>query len=160
MPDERPAASRAAPAGRLLGVDLGTRRIGLALSDPAGIIASPFSVLSFTTEAALVGALRRTCTEHGVRLVVLGHPVRTDGTPTRLGVRAARVAATLAAGGVPACTWDEQFTSRAAAAATGRRGQRGRRARTDPGRIDRVAAALMLADYLQHRSSGRPRATA
>lgn len=154
MPDERPAASRAAPAGRLLGVDLGTRRIGLALSDPAGIIASPFSVLSFTTEAALVGALRRTCTEHGVRLVVLGHPVRTDGTPTRLGVRAARIAATLAAGGVPACTWDEQFTSRAAAAATGRR------ARTDPGRIDRVAAALMLADYLQHRGSGRPRATA
>lgn len=155
MPDERPAASRTTPAGRLLGVDLGTRRIGLALSDPAGIIASPFSALSFTTEAALVGALRRTCTEHGVRLVVLGHPVRTDGTPTRLGVRAERIAATLAAGGVPACTWDEQFTSRAAAAAT----RRGRRGRTDPGRIDRVAAALMLADYLQHRDS-RPRATA
>lgn len=154
MPDERPAASRPAPAGRLLGVDLGTRRIGLALSDPAGIIASPFAALSFTTEAALIGALRRTCADHGVRLVVVGHPVRTDGTPTRLGVRAERIAATLAAGGVPACTWDEQFTSRAAAAATGRRG------RTDPGRIDRVAAALMLADYLEHRDYRRPCATA
>ncbi len=155
MPDERPAASTTAPAGRLLGVDLGTRRIGLALSDPAGIIAAPFAALPFTTEAALVGALRRTCTEHGVRLVVLGHPVRTDGTPTRLGVRAERIAATLAAGGLPACTWDEQFTSREAAAATGRRGRA-----ADPGRIDRVAAALMLADYLEHRGSGRPATTA
>ena len=145
MPDERPGVSSTARPGRLLGVDLGTRRIGLALSDPAGIIAAPLAALPYTTESALIGALRRTCAEHGVRLVVLGRPVRIDGTPTRLGVRAERIAATLAAGGLPACTWDEQFTSRTAAAATGRRA-------SDRGRIDRVAAALMLADYLEHRA--------
>lgn len=160
MPDERPAASSTAPAGRLLGVDLGARRIGLALSDPAGIIAAPFAALPYTTEAALLRALRHACAEHGVRLVVVGQPVRIDGTPTRLGVRAERIVAALAAGGQPACTWDEQFTSRQAAAVTGRRAAATRRRAADPGRIDRVAAALMLADYLQHRASGPPPATA
>ncbi len=139
----------AGPGGRLLGVDLGTRRIGLALSDPARVIASPFTVLSFTTEAALVEELRRTCAEHGARLVVIGHPVRTDGTSTQLGIRAQRIAASLAAAGIPACTWDEQFTSREATEAVGRRRHRGRR--RDPGRVDRVAAALILQDYLEHR---------
>lgn len=156
MPDERPGVSGAAPAGRLLGVDLGARRIGLALSDPAGVIAAPFAALPYTTEAALLAALRRTCAEHGVRLVVIGQPVRVDGTPTRLGVRAERMAAALTAGGQPARTWDEQFTSRRAAAAAGRRAAR-RRA-TDPGRIDRVAAALILADYLEHRAPAGRRA--
>ena len=160
MPGERravsaPRPSPAAPVlahpptGRLLGVDLGTRRIGLALSDPARVIASPFATLSFTTDAALLDALRSTCSEHGVRLIVIGHPVGIDGTPTPLGVRAERLAAKLTAGGIPACTWDEQFTSREATAAIGRRRPRGRR--SDPGRVDRMAAALTLQDYLEHR---------
>lgn len=145
MPGEPRADS---PPGRLLGVDLGTRRIGLALSDPARVIASPFATLPFTNEAALIDELRGTCNERGVRLIVIGHPIRTDGTPTPLGVRAERLAAKLTAQGVPACTWDEQFTSRAAVAATGRR-RPGRR-RGDRGRIDRMAAALILQDYLEH----------
>ena len=143
MPGEPPDAS--AP-GRLLGVDPGTRRIGLALSDPAGVIASPLVTLPFTTEAALLDDLLGACGEHGVRLTVIGRPVRTDGTPTPLGERAERLAAKLAARGVPACTWDEQFTSRTAATAIGRRQRRG-----DRGRIDRTAAAFMLQDYLEHR---------
>ena len=145
MPGEPPADSAGAP-GRLLGVDLGTRRIGLALSDPTGIIASPRVTLPFTTEAALLDDLLGACGEHGVRLIVIGHPVRTDGTPTPLGMRAERLAAKLAARGVPACMWDEQFTSRAAATAIAPR-----RRRADRGRIDRMAAALMLQDYLEHR---------
>ena len=138
--------------GRLLGVDPGTRRIGLALSDPAGVIASPLATVPYTTEAALLDELLGTCGEHGVRLIVIGHPVRTDGAPTPLGVRAERLAAKLTAGGVPACTWDEQFTSRAAATAIGRRLRRG-----DRGRIDRMAAALMLQDYLDHGQGARVR---
>ena len=145
MPGERRAASA---TGRLLGVDLGTRRIGLAVTDPARVIASPLMTLPFTTEAALLDELRGTCRERGVRLIVIGYPVRTDGTPTPLGVRAERLAARLTDGGVPACTWDEQFTSRAAVTAIGR--HRPRRRRGDRGRIDRMAAALMLQDYLEH----------
>lgn len=144
MPAEPPDDSAGAP-GRLLGVDLGTRRIGLALSDPAGVIASPLATVPATTEAALLDELLVTCGEHEVRLIVIGHPVRTDGTPTPLGVRAERLAAKLTAGGLPARTWDEQFTSRAAATAIGRRRRQG-----DRGRIDRMAAALMLQDYLEH----------
>lgn len=135
--------------GRLLGVDLGTRRVGLALSDPRGIIASPYLVLSFTTEADLIEALRRTCAEQGVIMVVIGEPIHTDGTPTPLGVRAERVVATLTAGGIPACTWDEQFTSRKAVRTVGWRHKGGRR--PDPGRIDKAAAAVLLQDYLAHR---------
>ena len=142
-------STRQAHGGRHLGVDLGTRRIGLALSDPEGIIASPHASLPFTTEAALLEALQRTCAEHGVRMVVIGQPIRTDGAPTRLGLHAERIAAALTAGGIPACTWDEQFTSREATRAVGRSRRGGRRA--DPGRVDRVAAALLLHDYLAHR---------
>lgn len=126
-------------------MDLGTRRIGLALSDPAGVIASPLATVPATTEAALLDDLLGACGEHEVRLIVIGHPVRTDGTPTPLGVRAERLAAKLTARGVPARTWDEQFTSRAAATTIGRRRRRG-----DRGRIDRMAAAHMLQDYLEH----------
>ncbi len=118
------------------------------MTDPAGIIASPLMTLQFTTEAALLDELRSTCRERGVRLIVIGHPVRTDGTPTPLGVRAERLAARLTDGGVRACTWDEQFTSRAAVTAIGR--HRPGRRRGDRGRIDRMAAALMLQDYLEH----------
>ena len=150
LPREREGRDREGgpPVGRLLGVDPGTRRIGLALSDPAAVIASPFATLSFTTEAALLDELRRTSREHGVRLIVIGRPVRTDGTPTPLGEHAERLSAKLTAGGVPACTWDEQFTSRDAAGAVGRRHARG--GRGDRGRIDRTAAAFMLQDYLEH----------
>ena len=104
--------------------------------------------LPFTTEAALLDTLRTTCSERGVRRVVIGHPIRTDGTPTPLGARAERLAARLTGVGVQACTWDEQFTSRDAVTAIGH--HRPRRRRGDRGRIDRMAAALMLQDYLEH----------
>ena len=56
----------------------------------------------------------------------------------------------LIACGIPALTWDEEFTSREATVAIGPRGPRGRK--VDPGRIDRVAAALLLQDYLERRA--------
>ena len=139
------------PTGRFLGVDLGTRRVGLALSDPAGIIASPLATLSFTTEVRLLEDLRKTCAEHQVHLVVIGCPVNIDGTPTQLGVRAKRITATLVTEGVLAIVWDEQFTSREATEAIGRRRRYSNRERNS-GRIDRVAAALMLQDYLECHS--------
>lgn len=139
------------PAGRFLGVDLGTRRVGLALSDPTGTIVSPLATLSFTTKVGLLEDLRKTCAEYQVYLVVIGCPVNLDGAPTQLGVRAKRIAATLVTEGVLAIVWDEQFTSREATEIIGRRRRYSNREKNS-GRIDRVAAALMLQDYLEWRS--------
>src|SRR5712692_10192013 len=65
--------------GRVLGIDPGTVRIGLALSDPSGIIASPLSVLTRRSAAEDMAALRTLVAEHEVERVVIGLPRLMDG---------------------------------------------------------------------------------
>ncbi|HVR72909.1 MAG TPA: Holliday junction resolvase RuvX, partial [Planctomycetota bacterium] len=71
--------------GRILGIDFGDRWIGLALSDPGGIIASPLDVLD--GEAALRDTLGHLVREKEIERLVVGLPVNMDGT---LGPRAKR----------------------------------------------------------------------
>ncbi len=136
--------------GRVLGVDVGTRRVGLAISDPIGIIASPHSVLRFTSEGALLEAICVACRKHDVTMVVVGQPINIDGTPTKIGVLAESTVRALQQKGISACTWDEQFSSREAGRILGRNYARVNR--FNPGRIDQMAAAIVLQDYLEHQA--------
>jgi len=146
---------REGPPGRVLALDLGARRIGVALSDPGGVIAQPHGVierrgLRETLEhvAALVAA-------HGVARVVVGEPLTLAGHAGRQAAAAARfVRALQARVPVPVERVDERLSTAAAERALLAGGaSRARRRATR----DAVAAALILQTYLdRRRAAGAP----
>jgi putative Holliday junction resolvase len=135
---------------RVLGVDLGERRVGLALSDAGRTFASPFATIPFESERKTSERLAALCREHGADHVVVGLPVRDDGTEGENCARARRIVDRLVALGVSAEPWDESWSTRDAADAMAGAGGGRESARR---RIDQVAAALILRDWLEN---GRP----
>ncbi len=137
-----------------VGVDLGTRRIGVARCDSAGTLAFPQAVLERSGDrAADHRALGRLAAEAGARTVVVGLPVSLDGTDGPAARRARAEADELARAlvGVEVVLFDERLTTvsaRSALAATGRRG------RTLRGGLDAAAATVLLQAWLD---AGRPR---
>jgi len=128
---------------RILGIDYGTRRIGLAISDGLGITARPLEVVA---RSDLERALRRIDEEYGIERVVLGLPTGLGGSEgasaaaaRELGAEAAEIL------GVEVVFIDERFTSRMAESALLESGMK-RRDRKET--IDKVAAAIILQTYL------------
>lgn len=133
--------------GRLLGVDLGERRIGLAVGDPTGTIASALRVLPSLSRARDVAAVSQIAREEGARTVVVGMPVSMNGTYGPQAEKARRFGAALEAAGVLVVYWDERLTTVEAARYLRDSGmRREKRART----IDAAAAALLLQNYLDY----------
>ncbi|HXX40129.1 MAG TPA: Holliday junction resolvase RuvX [bacterium] len=140
---------------RVLGIDLGTKRIGLALSDPSGIIASPLATLAHRSMREDVERVATLCASHGVTSVVVGWPRNMDGTPGPAARQAETFAGRLRAQtGLPVELWDERLSTVAADRAMIRGG-----ARREDRRLtrDRVAAAMMLQSCLDARASRSPR---
>lgn len=141
----------------MLGIDYGGRRVGLALSDATGTLASPWRQLDRpASEAAAIALLIRTVRElidsdDGLAAVVVGWPRRLDGTPTHQTAAAEALARALEAGvGLPVVLQDERLTSHEADQRLAARGERDWRRRKQ--RIDAEAAAIILQDYLDHRA--------
>lgn len=134
--------------GRVLGVDLGERRIGLALSDPNRITASPLATLQRCGDPVRDHqAIATTAVEHGVELIVVGLPTSLSGGqgPAAKAVLA-EVEAMRGHVGVSVFTYDERLTTVIADRAM--REGRVRRAKRRE-KIDQVAAAVMLQGYLE-----------
>lgn len=129
--------------GRLLAVDYGERRIGLALSDPLGMIASPFGVIVRRPgKRPPVAELVRQAEEAGARGFVVGLPLDGNGNDTPRAVEARHIAMELARRtGLPAYLVDERYTT-AAALRTIR--EMGGSTRGRKGDVDAMAAAVLL----------------
>jgi len=143
---------------RILALDPGTKRIGVALSDEMGWIAQPLETIERRSLDADLGRIRGLVQEHDVERVLVGLPIRMDGT---LGPESAAVQQFMESLGrtlsVPVEPWDERLTTRAAedfliAANVSRRKRKGA--------VDRVAAAILLESYLRARGSGETAAPA
>jgi putative Holliday junction resolvase len=132
--------------GRVLGVDLGARRVGLALSDPMRMISSPLMAIAMWSESSLVTDLVTLCRERQVDLAVIGLPLSADGSEGEGCRRARRVAQKLAEAGIPTALQDERWTSRDAEAALR---ETGSSRRADRDRLDAMAASLILREYLE-----------
>jgi putative Holliday junction resolvase len=136
---------------RYLGVDLGAKRVGVALSDPTGILASPlvtFAHRSLREDAAHVASL---CATHGVERVVVGWPRNMDGSVGPAARQAEAFAARLRADtGLPVELWDERLSTVAADRAMIRGGAR-RETRREA--RDRVAAAVVLQSRLDAQAA-------
>ena len=137
---------------RTLGVDLGSVRVGVALSDPDGILASPLVVLP--RSADLLDRLVDLVLEHGVGAVVVGLPRSLDGRE-RQAARAARTEAELLAERVevPVHLQDERLSTVVAHTAMAAAGRTGRQRR---GSVDASAAAVLLQSWLESPAGRRP----
>jgi len=141
--------------GRVLAIDLGDVRVGLALSDPLGITAQPYETLKRLGDRQdldrIVGHVRM----HDVRRVIVGLPLLMSGEEGSRAHSAREFAARLATrlGEVPVEMWDERLTTVQAERAL-LAGDMRRRKRRDV--VDRLAAVLILQNWLDSRvASGK-----
>lgn len=134
---------------RVLGIDYGARRIGIALSDPTGTLASPLSTLTYRAgKRPPLAEIERIAREKGVERVVMGLPLDLAGRETELCATVRRTGDDLARRlGVPVDYVDERLTSVRAERAIRSSGlPRSQRERKD--RVDAAAAALILQSWL------------
>lgn len=135
---------------RVLAIDVGRRRVGLAISDRSRTLARPLATITVTPRDAVGQIVREVdrlaAEEDGVSEIVVGLPVRLDGTPNE---QTAHVTAFIAdlrtRTTIPIVTEGEQLTSREAESrlAVNERDWRKRKAR-----LDAAAASIILQDYL------------
>ncbi len=137
--------------GRILGIDLGEKRVGIALSDPTGMIASPVGKLEFKGEAALVDEISRIVREKEVVEIVVGYPVRTSGLKGGQAAFAEKVAGLLKDRlSLPVELMDERMSTVAAEKSLLESDlSRGKRRQVR----DQVAASLILQAYLELKRS-------
>ena len=144
---------------RILAVDYGERRVGLALSDEKGLIATGLETLDrrkHRSEKALANEIARLAEEHSVGRIVVGLPLNMDGSSGESAARAESFAENLGrSSGAQIVTWDERLTT-AAARRVGRDLKLSLKKRRDKKEIDRLAAVIILQNYLAycHRAGG------
>ena len=141
---------------RLLALDVGERRVGVAVSDLVGLIAAPLDVIQRSSKEKDFARIARLVREQDAGILVIGHPLNADGSAGPQALRVERYAVALSealrlAGlSVPVIMWDEYgSTQRAQSLMIGA----GRRAKDRRRRIDAVAAAVILQDYLDQQQS-------
>jgi putative holliday junction resolvase len=140
---------------RVLGIDPGARRIGLALSDPEGRFALPLEAVQVRGVEQTVQRLAAEAVRLSAERLVVGLPLRMDGSEGESARLARKLGERLhAATGLPVVLWDERLTTRAAERALAEAGTRGARRKQA---VDSVAAALLLQSYLdaEHERDGR-----
>ena len=136
-----------AVTGPVLGLDLGSRRIGLAVSDPEGRIAFPAGVLARQGREKDLAALRKLVREREVSRIVVGLPIHMDGRSGPEAEAARAFSSALAeATGVPVELLDERWTSVEAERSLREIGKTGSRRRAA---VDTVAATILLRTWLE-----------
>lgn len=141
---------------RVLGVDLGSRRIGLAISDDEARFAFPLDALASAGSGRDVKSLCALIAERGVEQVVIGLPLHLDGRAGPEAEAARRFADALAeASGVPVDLLDERWTTAEAERSLRAGGtSRQRRKARKSGARDSMAASILLRTWLDRRASG------
>lgn len=136
---------------RYAGLDIGERRIGVAVSDDLGRVATPLTVLSGPAEFARGQGLSRIVEDYGIESVVVGLPVSMDGSEGPQARRTRTLAARLMAHvGLPFDFFDERLTS---SEASMRMSETGVSQREQRGSKDMVAASIFLQAYLDRQNS-------
>jgi putative holliday junction resolvase len=140
---------------RVLGIDYGTRRIGLALSDATATLASPWRMMERpASEAETLTVLIRAieellASEDGLEAIVVGWPRRLDGSATHQTPQVEKLARALEHQvPVPVILQDERLTSHEAESRLATRERDWRRRKK---KLDAASAAVVLQDYLDHR---------
>lgn len=127
---------------RVVAVDYGTKRVGVALADPLRYFAQPFGTFG---QQEAIERLRGLHATDGIAVIVLGWPLTEEGAEGAATARVQQYANRLrnALPGVEIVKWDERFTSELAKTQLKEAGRR-----RAPGRLDAAAAGIILQEYL------------
>jgi putative Holliday junction resolvase len=143
---------------RALGIDYGRRRIGLALSDPTGMLARPWKTLAGGGGAVRVAALLAAeiaaleSDSDGLAAIAVGYPRRLNGEPTEQTAAVEKIVAHLRTlVRVPIVLQDERLSSREAESLLARREKDWRKRKL---LLDAASAAIILQDYLDGQARG------
>ena len=132
---------------RILAVDHGEKRIGLALSDPTGTIASPLAVVKHLSRLMDAARVANLAAEHGAEVIVIGQSFDEEGHPNLAGRRAAKFAEALQEQTqIPVVLWDESFSTQDARAT---RIELGVSRKKRAGHHDALAAVVILQSYIE-----------
>ena len=136
---------------RILAIDHGEKRIGLAISDPTGTIANPLTVIKHVSRAIDAAQVANIASEQGAGLIVIGQSFDEEGKPNLAGRRSARFSEALQEQtAIPIQMWDESFSTQKARAA---RIQMGVSRKQRAGHLDELAATVILQSYLDAHPS-------
>ncbi len=131
---------------RILAVDPGSKKLGVAISDPTGTIANPLTVLIHVSRPVDAASVARLAVENGAGLIVVGQSFDENGSPSFEGRRSARFAEALKTKTtIPVVMWDESLTTQDARSA---RIHMGASRKGRAGHLDELAATILLQSYL------------
>lgn len=131
---------------RILAVDPGEKRLGIAISDPSGTIANPFCVIKHVARPIDAAVIARLAQEQEAGLIVVGQALDDENMPTPQSKRAERLAEAIRSQSeLPVVLWDESDSTQIARQA---RIQMGVSRRKRAGHMDDLAAAVILQSYL------------
>lgn len=137
---------------RILGIDLGSKRIGLAISDEEGAFAFPAGILDSRGRKRDIGALRKMILEKHIGRAVIGLPIHMDGRRGPEAEKAIQFASELSeTSGIPVDTLDERWTSQEAERLLQQVPKTRSPGRRKKGLVDEMAASIILRTYLAQR---------
>ena len=136
--------------GRALGIDFGTKRVGLALSDRSNMIASPYKTLNYVSEKDLITQLETIVTKNDIEILVLGLPINMKGEDTAQTIKVRDFREILSALRIPIVYEDERLSS--VSAINSLMLQNVKTGHNKP-EIDKTAAEIILQQYLDKNSN-------
>ena len=137
---------------RLVGIDVGTKRFGVAVSDPMKIFASPHEVIQAPSDKQALRAVARICAEQEAEALVVGLPLNMDGSEGPAAERVEMLVEKLRGMvDIPIVLWDERLTTKTAEAALIEADTRRSRRK---GLVDKIAAQVLLQHYIDAHHVG------
>lgn len=130
---------------RIMAIDYGKKRVGIAISDPLCVLAQPLVTLKVKSQKELIRKIKVFIYEKDIRLILIGNPLTHSGRSGKMSQEVQRFAKRLKKSkGIEIKLWDERFTSRYALKAMRDIGIKRTR-----DKIDQIAASIMLSEYLK-----------
>jgi putative Holliday junction resolvase len=134
---------------RIMAVDYGKKRVGIALTDPLGIISQPLLTIRVRSQKALLRKIITIIDENSVGLVIIGNPLSHRGEATEMSSEIERFVKRLKEKkDIEIKLWDERFTSQYATNMLKTMNIKKKR-----GAVDQIAASIMLDEFLRSRSA-------
>jgi putative Holliday junction resolvase len=132
--------------GRILAIDYGMRRIGLALSDPLKIIATPLETLVINSYEDGIKKLLALFNDHDLEKIIMGYPIGTSGNKTEQTLLVEKLIKELKTSiSTPIIIWDERYTSLQAKSIMQ---EQGIKTKNNKEMVDQLSARIMLQEYL------------
>ncbi len=137
--------------GRILALDFGTKRVGVAISDPLGIFAQGLDTLSIRGKTDLLTKLDRYFNSYEIDEVIIGNPLNSKGEESKGSIEIKRFAKILIDNkDVKVTLWDERYSTREAEMTL-----KSLDSRNIKSQVDKVAAQIILQSYLERKRSER-----